>query len=158
MRSRAALAGHPLHPVAVTIPVGAFTVTLLGDLLVLAHRAGPWDATARYALAIGIAGALAAAVLGFIDYFGVKMSAAGKKVVNWHLRTNLAAVVLFGLSLWLRQTNPMRWSYSAVAASTAGYVVLLIGGWLGGELVFKHKVGVLETADTEATEIGRRDG
>ncbi|HEV8629628.1 MAG TPA: DUF2231 domain-containing protein [Thermoanaerobaculia bacterium] len=156
MRSRAALGGHPLHPAMVAIPIGAFTVTLVADLLVLVHRPGPWDATARYSLALGIAGALAAAVLGFIDYFGVEMSPAGKKVVVWHLRVNLAAVALFGASLWLRQSDPARWCMPGFAASTTGYVLLMVGGWLGGKLVFEHKVGVIETADPQATEIGQR--
>ncbi|HXO28261.1 MAG TPA: DUF2231 domain-containing protein [Thermoanaerobaculia bacterium] len=76
MRRRAALAGHPLHPAVVAIPIGAFTLTLIADLLVIAGRTA-LGATASYALVVGIVGALLAAVLGFIDYFTVKMSVAG---------------------------------------------------------------------------------
>ena len=68
-----------MHPAAVAIPIGAFTTTLVADLFVLAGRQGAWASTARYALAVGIAGALLAAVLGFIDYFTVKMTAAGDR-------------------------------------------------------------------------------
>jgi uncharacterized membrane protein len=95
MRSRAALAGHPLHPAVVAIPIGAFTLTLIADLLVIAGRTA-LGATASYALVVGIVGALLAAVLGFIDYFTVKMSAAGGRLATRHMALNLVAVVPSG--------------------------------------------------------------
>ena len=156
MRSRAAIGSHPLHPAIAAIPIGAFTVTLVADVLTLAGRPGTWYDTARYALAVGIAGALVAAVLGFVDYFGVQMSKAGKALVAWHLRLNLAAVVLFAVSLWLRLGAAERWGL-AFAASTVAYLLLMGGGWLGGKLVFEHKIGVIEHADEEATAIGQRE-
>jgi uncharacterized membrane protein len=156
MRSRAAIGDHPLHPAIVGIPIGAFTVTLVADLLALTGQPGAWEPTARYALAVGIVGALVAAVFGFVDYFGVEMSRAGKALVAWHLRLNLTAVVLFAVSFWLRLGAAPPWSL-AVGASTLAYVVLMGGGWLGGKLVFEHKVGVVEHADEEATAIGQRE-
>ena len=45
----------------------------------------------------------------------------------------------------------------AFAASTLAFAILGASGWLGGELAFKHKVGVVETADPEATELGRKE-
>lgn len=156
MRSRAALAGHPLHPAIVAIPIGAFTVTLVADLLVLAGRPGAWDATARYALEVGIAGALLAAVPGFVDYFTVEMSPAGGKLATRHMVLNLIAVALFVASLWLRCSAARGWCVPGFALSTAGFLLLGVSGWIGGELVFKHKVGVLEQADPKATALGKR--
>ena len=144
MRSRAAIAGHPLHPAAVAIPIGAFTMTLVADLFVLAGRQGAWASTARYALAVGIAGALLAAVLGFIDYFTVKMTAAGGKLATRHMVLNLAAVGLFVVSLWLRCRAAAGWCVPGFATSTLAFLLLGVSGWIGGELVFKHKVGVVE--------------
>lgn len=31
MRSKAAIGNHPIHPMIVPIPIGAFTLALLGD-------------------------------------------------------------------------------------------------------------------------------
>jgi uncharacterized membrane protein len=157
MRSRAAIAGHPLHPAMVTVPIGAFTVTLVADTVFCINGHTGWVAAARYALAIGIAGALGAAVLGFIDYFGVRMSEAGFRVARIHMILNLVAVALFASSLWLRQTHDARWSMGAATVSTIAYLMMMISGWLGGELVFKHKVAVREDADPEATELGRKE-
>jgi len=35
-------------------------------------------------------------------------------------------------------------------------VVLGSSGWIGGKITFEHKIGVVENADLEATEIGKR--
>ena len=156
MRSRASFRGHPLHPAMVAIPIGAFTVTLVADILYCVTRNPGWGDTARYALLVGVIGALAAAGLGLIDYFGVTMSEAGFRVARWHLWLNLTAVTLFALSLWLRFRALDGWSIAAFATSTVAFLVVSASGYLGGELVFKHKVGVLET-DREATELGHKD-
>ena len=157
MRSRAALAGHPLHPAMVAIPVGAFTVALVADAVRLLGGGGEgWAPTARYAIWIGLAGALLAALLGFVDYFTVTMSAAGRRLANIHMVLNLLAVVLYSASCWLRDGGDT--PDLAVLLSTVGYLVLAGSGWLGGEMVFKHKIGVIETADAEATALGQREG
>jgi uncharacterized membrane protein len=57
----------------------------------------------------------------------------------------------------MRRAAPDGWSTAAFGVSTLAYVVVGIAGFLGGELVFRHKVGVLET-DTEATDLGREGG
>jgi len=157
MRSKAAMNGHPIHPAMVAIPIGAFTFTLIADLVRWKTGDPSWGDAARYALVLGVLGALAAAVFGFIDYFGVRMSEAGAKVARTHMILNLTAVVLFAVSLWLRYRVPEGWTVAGFLASTLAFFVVSGSGWLGGELVFKHKVGVVETFDREATELGQKE-
>ncbi|HET9768046.1 MAG TPA: DUF2231 domain-containing protein [Thermoanaerobaculia bacterium] len=157
MRSRASFAGHPIHPAMVAIPIGAFTVTLVADVVTYATGDPGWGDTARYALIVGIIGALLAAVFGFIDYFKVTMSEAGFRVARRHMILNLTAVALFVVSLWLRLRDPDGWCIPGFVASTVAYLVVSASGYLGGELVFKHKVGVVETADREATALGQKE-
>jgi len=157
MRSHAAFGDHPLHPALVGIPIGAFTVTLVGDVATLAGGPPGWGETARYALIVGIVGALLAAVFGFIDYFTVEMSAAGARLATRHMILNLAAVVLFVVSLWLRYADPSGWCVPGFAVSTLAFLLLGASGWIGGKLTFEHKIGVLENADREATAIGQRE-
>ena len=156
MRSRASFKGHPIHPALVAIPIGAFTFTLVADVVTWATGSPAWGDAARYALVVGIIGALLAAAVGLIDYLGVTMSAAGFKVARIHLVLNLTAVALFAVSLWLRYRDPDGWCVSGFLVSTLAFLVVSASGYLGGELVFKHKVGVMETADREATELGQK--
>ena len=157
MRSKAAIGGHPIHPALVAIPIGAFTFTLVADVIRWQTGNPTWGDAARYALVVGVIGALAAAAVGLVDYFGVTMSMAGFKVARLHLILNLTAVTLFAVSLWLRYRDPDGWSTSGFLVSTLAFLVVSASGYLGGELVFKHKVGVMETADREATELGQKD-
>ena len=156
MRSRAAIAGHPLHPAMVAIPVGAFTVALVADVVDVLGGGEGWVETAEYAIWIGLVGALLAAALGFVDYFGVTMSRAARRVATIHMLLNLTAVVLYAASCWLRDGRDDT-PVLAMALSTVAFLILLGSGWLGGELAFKHKVGVVENADPEATAIGQRE-
>jgi len=66
-------------------------------------------------------------------------------------------VALFVVSLWLRWRDPDGWCVPGFVASTVAYLIVGASGYLGGELVFKHKVGVVETADREATELGQKE-
>src|SRR5688572_22105405 len=157
MRSRASFAGHPIHPAMVAIPIGAFTFTLVADVVAYATGDPGWGDAARYALIVGIVGALVAAVFGLIDYFKVTMSEAGFRVARRHLVLNLIALTLYVVSVWLRLRDPDGWCVSGFVASTVAFLVISASGYLGGELVFKHKVGVVETADREATELGQKE-
>ena len=42
-------------------------------------------------------------------------------------------------------------------ASLLAFVLLGLSGWLGGNLSYHHKVGVVEGKDPEALEIGMRE-
>jgi uncharacterized membrane protein len=157
MRSLARIGKHPLHPVLITIPLGAFAVTLFADIFVALGLSPTWAQTARHALMVGLAGAVLAAFAGFMDFFSMKMSPSAKRIARFHMVINLAAVTVFMLSFVLRTASETGWSTAAFAVSTLAFAGLLTGGWLGGELVFKHKVAVIETEDPIATEIGRRE-
>lgn len=159
MRSRAALGNHPLHPALVSIPIGAFALTLIGDIAYLVTKEAPWYEFARISICIGVISALVAAVLGFIDYFGVKMSAAGFRLARIHMILNLVGVALFAASCWLRWNGALangQWPL-AFGLSTVAFLGLGASGWLGGKMVFEHKIGVVENRDPEATEIGKRE-
>jgi uncharacterized membrane protein len=109
---------------------------------------------------IGLVGALSAAVLGFIDFFGVKMSEAGHRSAKLHMTLNLIITTLYAINLWLRadfkSVSGSAWTL-VFALEVISFLALGVSGWVGGELTFKHKVGVLEHADTEATELGGKE-
>lgn len=160
MKSRAAIGNHPLHPAAVVIPIGSWFATLVGDLAYMSTGGAFWYEFSYYTMMIGVGGALAAAVLGFIDYFGVKMSEAGYRVARTHMLLNLAITAGYALNLWLRQdggalasASPGRWQL-AFWLAILSYAALGMSGWLGGKLAYEHKVGVVEHHDPEATDIG----
>lgn len=160
MKSRAAIGNHPIHPALVPLPIGAFFLLLVGDIAHASTGSDFWYRFGFACLSVGILAALAAAVFGFIDYFKVKMSMSGFRIARTHMILNLTGVVLYAFNWYLRRNDGAlhtdRWNL-AFGLEVVTFLALGFSGWLGGKLAFEHKVGVVENADPEATEIGRRE-
>jgi uncharacterized membrane protein len=160
MSTPASIAGHPLHPMLVTIPIGLWVFALVADLIgYFGASAEPWNTLAFYALLGGEIGAVAAALPGLLD-FGAVRERGGRaaRVVAMHLGLNLVVVGLVALNLALRwESGP---GTGALALSVVTVALLGVSGWLGGELV--HVLGVTVTARPHPSGIvdpgPRRDG
>jgi len=67
------------------------------------------------------------------------------RTVLTHMALNLLALLMFVMSFLARSIEaPFSWS---LTLSAIGLVSLAIGGWLGGELVFVHGLGVEPAAE-----------
>ena len=160
MRSRAALGTHPLHPAMVPLPIGAFFLALVADVTHAVTKNPFFYDTAVFAIGVGIVTALLAAVLGLVDYFGVNMSTAGRRLATIHLSINVVAVVLYAISWLMRRDHgaldTARWPL-AFGLAVVPFLMLGISGWIGGKMSYEHKVGVVEWIDPEAREIGMKE-
>jgi len=148
MRSRASIAEHPIHPMLVAMPVGLFIGALIFDIVGAATGNPVWETLAFYDIAIGVIGALAAALPGFVDYLTLRGEAA--RVATWHMGLNLTMVVLFAVNWFLRTDAGHRWvsagSRLPLVLSIIGVGILGVSGWLGWHLVYVHRVGVSDDA------------
>lgn len=148
MRSRAAVGNHPIHPTLVPIPIGAFFLAAVGDVAVsLGADPSFWYRLSQVCIGVGLLFAAAAAAAGAIDYFSVKMSGKAFRTATWHALLNLGVVILYAVSFFLRRHDAAlsgsRWALAAGLAFAA-FVMLAASGWLGGQLAFEHRVGVVE--------------
>jgi uncharacterized membrane protein len=160
MKSRASIGNHPMHPAMVCLPIGSFFLALVGDIAHTVTGADFWYQFALVCIGAGVLTALAAAIFGFIDYFSVKMSAAGGKLATIHMLMNLTAVVLYSVNFFLRRNGGAlhtdRWPL-VFGLELVTFAGLGVSGWIGGNLSYEHKVGVIEWTDPEANEIGQRE-
>jgi uncharacterized membrane protein len=151
MTTRVTIAGHPLHAMLVTIPIGLWVFSLISDIVFALTGDIRWDVTAYFTLGGGIVGALLAAVPGLLDFLGLH-KAEERRIAVIHLSLNLAIVAVQVINFWIRgQTMtsgrlPMLMSVVAVAA-------LVVSGWLGGQLV--HVLGVTQPHHGEAESLDR---
>lgn len=129
--------GHPLHPLLVDIPMGAWTVAALLDVLELSG-VDRYTKGADAAVCIGLTGALSAAVAGLTDWTGTEGKA--KKIGLLHGLLNLTATGLYATSIILRKIKLTR--KAGIMASFLGYAITTAAGYLGGKMVFDHQVGV----------------
>jgi uncharacterized membrane protein len=146
MSTPASIAGHPIHPILVTVPIGLWVFSLVSDIIFAAGLGGPvWHDVAFYTMAGGVVGALLAAVPGLVDFLSLRDSNA-RKVGAFHMILNLTLVALYAVNLWLRMNSLPR-AVMPIALSVVAVVLLLVSGWLGGELVFKYGTGVAPRRD-----------
>ena len=146
MQTPASVARHPIHPMLAVFPLGLLLTAVVFDVITLVTGGPTPRLVAFYLIAAGVLGALPAAVPGFIDY--VSLQGRPGRLATWHMGLNVAAVAVFLVSFGLRT----RWGESWVppgsslppALSSVGAAALMVSGWLGGHLVYVHRVGVAE--------------
>jgi nitrite reductase/ring-hydroxylating ferredoxin subunit len=130
--------GHPLHPVITDIPLGAWTLALLFDLIWLFRGTHGWVSAADVTIFVGVVAALGAAVTGYTDWndtYGRE-----RRVGVAHGLLNTAALVLYVVSLIVRVSGGSRGL--AIVIAVLGYLAVIAAAFLGGELVFNIGTGV----------------
>ena len=151
MESKAKLLGHPIHPMLVVIPLGAFIAAVLFDALSLwggfltLGQVGYWN------IALGVVGGLLDALFGFIDWLAIPARTRAKRIGLFHGASMFIVVATFAV-VWLTRrassdlaATPMLFGIEVVALALG-----TVGAWLGGELVDRLGVGVDEGAHLNA--------
>lgn len=124
--------GHPLHPALTDVPIGAWSVMLVADVAALAG-AIPTQA-GDVALIVGLLSGLASAVTGATDHH--ETYGHEQRTATLHGLLMAVAILLMIVSLALRWWAGMGAHGLAVGLSTAGLLVVLIGAYVGGHLVY----------------------
>jgi uncharacterized membrane protein len=142
--------GHPLHPVVVTVPIGAWVASFVFDLASrfsdepVVFAKGAW-----WLICVGLVGALAAAMLGFLDLFAIPAGTRAFRTGLLHMTLNLTVVVVFAGSLLPRRDRleqPDGVPVGLIAVSAVALGVLAVSGWLGGKLAYRYGVRVADEA------------
>jgi uncharacterized membrane protein len=128
--------GHPVHPVLVTAPIGAW---LSAGVLDVTHRD---PAAARRLVGFGVCCAAAAAATGWSDWRHTTGPAARVGLV--HAMCNGTAVALYTGSWRARAAGNHRLGRGL---AFAGAVFLGAGGFLGGHLAYALGVNVRPAAE-----------
>lgn len=139
MATPASFKGHPIHTILVPLPIGLWIFALVADVAALAFGGGQWRAVAYYCIGGGVVGALLAAVPGLVDLLSMRDPVV-RGIGIRHMVLNLAAVAVFALNFFLRSRaadHAGPWWLTLVGVGLIG-----LSGWLGGEMVYRHGVGV----------------
>jgi len=138
-RSTATIGGHPIHPMLIPFPIVCFVVTFLFDILYIRGNTG-LAGTTNWLLGIGLGIGALAAVAGLTDFLGDERIRGATAVK--HMIANVTAVAIEAINFALRLHNPDFIASTGVYLSGVVVLILLYSGWMGGELVFRHGVGV----------------
>ena len=151
MESRVKLLGHPVHPMVIVLPLALFAAAVLFDVFYLVGGDPVFAQIAFWNITVGIVGGLIAALAGVIDWWAIPKDTRAKRIGAIHGLGNLVIVLLFVAS-WLLRFGEPAYSPSILPFVLALIAVVMALGtaWLGGELVYRLRVGVDDGANLEA--------
>jgi uncharacterized membrane protein len=132
----------------VPIPIFCFTATLVTDIVYWRTAAMQWANISAWLLVVGLIASLFAAPAGLIDFFGDRRIREIRAA--WiHALGNITALILSIFNAFIHSRD----AYTSVVPSgliLSALVVasLLISGWNGWAMVYRHGVGVLDREPT----------
>ena len=136
---------HAVHPGIVHFPIAFWTsVTILDVINVFVVSNDLWR-TSYYLLLAGNVTAIFAVLAGIFEFNKVKGISAWK-TLEVHVMYMLLSLVVFGCSLYfkLQYENVGETRLIEAFFSLGGFILLVIGGYHGASLVYKHKIGTYD--------------
>src|ERR687897_74748 len=135
VESRAKLAGHAIHPMLITLPLGLLGTAVIFDIIRAFTDEADLAVASFYMLAAGIIGGLLAAVFGLWDWLAIPAGTRAKRIGLWHGVGNVVVVALFAVS-WLLRRGQADYAPSGLALwlGIIAVVLALVTAWAGGEL------------------------
>lgn len=137
----------PFHPRVVHFPIALALVGVLFLALGLLRQRERWIGFGQLSLILGGLGIIAAIITGLIDQSRAPDSSAVQAVISQHITAGIALLIATGLALYwplrnrrLLTNGRVPWGYLALLLLIAALV--LIEGWLGGQLVYRYGVGI----------------
>lgn len=139
------MSAHPLHPAVVHFPLALLLTSTAADV---AHLAGLWPEPrfAAQLMAWGLAGGLVAMAAGLLDFGRLTQEQVPHALR--HMGAVAVAWLGYAVALYLRRASlstAAEPSTASVAVAVASAAVLAVGGWLGGELVYRYGAGRIES-------------
>ena len=126
--------GHSLHAVIVDVVIGASTGAVLLDLLRVLFGVDGLEVANAWMVGLAFLAALGAILAGLTDF---KDTATGdeRNVAGLHGLINIVGSLAFGLSAWQRLAGDHD---AAFWPLIIGYLIISLGGYIGGHIVFKY--------------------
>lgn len=123
--------GHPVHPVAVLLPIGSWLSAAILDALRVDGR------SPTVLIGLGSAGTLPAVITGLNDWSSLNREQRRTGLV--HAASNTVALALHLASLAARRRGDID---TARRLSYAGVAAVGLGGFLGGHLTYRQAASV----------------
>ncbi|MFJ3384423.1 MULTISPECIES: DUF2231 domain-containing protein [unclassified Curtobacterium] len=130
--------GHPIHPLMVQVPLGAWISAAVLDLV-----GGKGNAKAAKTLVgVGLVSSGSASVAGYVDWSELDRE---QLRTGWvHQAVNWVGISLYGLS-WLQRKRGNHGAGKLLGF--AGLTVVSVGGYLGGHLAYRQRAGVSDAGE-----------
>jgi nitrite reductase/ring-hydroxylating ferredoxin subunit/uncharacterized membrane protein len=129
--------GHPLHAVLVELTIGAWTTGAILDTASMLIDSEEIEQASDMVTGIGTASAIGTIVTGINDYSRIKRDAVKPGMLHGLL--NITAFTSYLISMAARRSGNRK---VGLAASMTGLGITMLSAWIGGDMVYRHRVGV----------------
>ena len=144
LRSTASIGGHPIHAMLVQFPIVCFVGAFITDIIYWRSMSFIWETFSVWLLTAGLVGAGLAGIAGLVDFVGDRRIRQLRSA--WiHALGNGLVIILSVINVFIHSGD----GYTAVVPTgivLSGVVVfiMIITGWMGREMVYRHRVGVTD--------------
>ena len=136
--------GHPIHPMLIPFPIAFFVAAFVCDLVFWQTGYPIWITAATWLLGAGLVMAALAAVAGLTDFFG-DTRIRGISAAWQHAIGNVIAVLISLFNFYWHYTRQADAVLPVGLVSSLVVVgILLFTGWMGWEMVYRHRVAVYD--------------
>lgn len=139
------LFGHPIHPMLVHFPIVLWTIAAAAYVASAAGVTEPVDTIAKIANSGGLIMAMLAMLAGLLELRSIGSQSEAMRVATWHMMIMATAWVCFLVVLILPTSAGLDHSTAQIAAASfavAGFLLMGVGGWFGGRLVYEFRIAV----------------
>ena len=153
------------HPIVVHFPIALTVIAFLLSIAAYARRSHPVStqlaAAGHFTLWLAAIGAATAVLFGWFAFNSVNHDDAGHAAMllhrSWAIPTALGLILLASWDAWKYRVNelisvPMLFILFLLSQAIA------VTGWLGGEVVYRHGIGVLSIPATDGAGHGHHKG
>jgi uncharacterized membrane protein len=136
--------GHPSHPLFVHFPIAFYTAALVFDIMSRIERNPGLVLSSTYLLLGALAATALLVVTGLVDWWGMVRGSSKRRTATRHLLFQVVAAAFFQSTLAIRfsdRTQPQAETLW-IALEAVGYVILIVGQYLGGVLVYEKAMRV----------------
>ena len=150
------------HPIVVHFPIALTIIAFLFSIAANARRSHPVSAqlaaAGHFTLWLAAIGAAIAVLFGWLAFNSINHDDAGHAAMllhrSWAIPTAVGLVLLASWDAWKYRVNelisvPMLFLLFLLSQAIA------VTGWLGGEVVFRHGIGVLSLPSSEISAHGQ---
>jgi uncharacterized membrane protein len=144
-RSKMSIAGHPLHVMLVPIPIVCFVAALVTDIAYSQTAKMLWADMSAWLLVAGVIVGFLAALAGLTDFVSERR-VRDLRAAWIHALGNIAVIILSVFNVLIHTRD----AYTSVVPtgltlSAIVVLILLVTGWNGWSMVYRHRVGVLHS-------------
>ena len=146
--------GHPLHPPLTDATIGTYTFATVAGVLTKVGIAESEAAQAwALALIVGVIVTVPTALTGLADWVRISRGTPLFRTATAHMIAMLTATGFFLVAIGAGYSDGIDGVLSdgAFILTLVGFLMLTVGGWLGGSVVFNYGMRVLNLVEEPAS-------